>query len=76
MEPVLYILAFAGVSAILVRLSRALFRLLARSGEAWIAREAARSREARGDLTGLGEAAELEARARSSRRLALLLVLF
>lgn len=70
MEPVLYILAFAGVSALLVRLARSLFRLVMRSGEAWIAAEAARSRESRGDLTGFGEMAQMEARARRSRRLA------
>ena len=71
MEPVLYILAFAGVSALLVRLARAFFRLVQRSGEAWIAAEAARSRHARGDLTGFDEAAAIETRARRSRRLAL-----
>ena len=71
MEPALYILAFAGVSALLVRLAKALFRLLQRSGEAWIASEAARSRHARGDLTGFEEAALLETRARRGRRLAL-----
>jgi hypothetical protein len=76
MEPVLYILAFAGVSAILVRLARTLFRLVARSGEAWILSEAARSRLRRGDLTGLDEAAQLEARARTLRRAALLQFLF
>lgn len=74
MEPVLYILAFAGVSALLVRLARALFRLIQRSGEAWIAAEAARSRHARGDLTGFGEAAQLERSARRARRLALIAV--
>ena len=70
MEPVLYILAFAGVSALLVRLARALFRLVQRSGEAWIAAEAARSRHARGDLTGFDEAARLERSARRARGLA------
>ncbi len=74
MEPVLYILAFAGVSALLVRLARALFRLIQRSGEAWIASEAARSRHARGDLTGFDEAARLEASARRARRFALVVV--
>ncbi|HEX6588816.1 MAG TPA: hypothetical protein VF039_07335 [Longimicrobiales bacterium] len=70
MEPVLYILAFAGISALLVRLARAFFRLIQRSGEAWIAGEAARSRQARGDLTGFDEAAQLEVAARRRRRLA------
>ena len=74
MEPVLYILAFAGISALLVRLARALFLLIQRSGEAWIAGEAARSRHARGDLTGFDEAARLEGSARRARRRALVAV--
>ena len=72
MEPVLYILAAAGISAVLLRLVRALFRLIQRSGEAWIAAEAARSRARRGDLTGLDEAADLERRTRRARSRAIL----
>jgi len=68
MTPVLLILAAAGVSAVLWRLARALLRLIQRSGEAWIAAGAASSRERRGDLTGLEEAASLERRARIARR--------
>ena len=68
MEPVLYILAFAGVSAVLLRLGQALFRLVFRSGEAWIAAEAANARQRSGDITGLSEAAEMERRARGARR--------
>ncbi|HUF12110.1 MAG TPA: hypothetical protein VMN78_03330 [Longimicrobiales bacterium] len=67
MEPVLYILAAAGISAVLLRLIRALFRLVQRSGEAWIAAEAARARAGRGDLTGLDEALSLEQRTRTAR---------
>lgn len=74
MEPVLFILAAAGLSAVLLRLARALFRLIKRSGQAWIAAEAASARQRRGDITGLGEAADLERRARNARRGALLQV--
>ena len=76
MEPVLYILAFAGVSAVLLRLGQALFRLVFRSGEAWIAAEAANARQRSGDITGLSEAAEMERRARGARRGATLQVVF
>ena len=76
MEPVLLILAMAGVSAVLWRLVRATFRLIQRSGEAWIAAGAASSRQRRGDLTGLDEAAALERRARVARRNAGLRVAF
>ena len=77
MEPVLYILAFAGVSALLVRIAGALFVLLHRSGQAWLAGEAANRRQEHGDLTGLSEAAARERSARSARRrAAMLLVLW
>ena len=72
MEPVLYILAFAGVSALLLRIGRALFVLLHRSGQAWLASETASRREEHGDLTGLREAAERERVARSARRIAMI----
>lgn len=72
MEPVLYILAFAGVSALLVRIARSAFVLLHRSGQAWLAGEAANRRHEHGDITGLGEAAERERVARAGRRRALL----
>jgi hypothetical protein len=70
MEPVLFILAFAGVSALLVRLARASFVLLHRSGQAWLAGEAAKRRHEHGDITGLSEAAAQERSARSARRVA------
>ena len=70
MEPVLYILAFAGVSALLLRIGRALFVLLHRSGQAWLAGQAANRRHEHGDLTGLAEAAALARSARTSRRIA------
>lgn len=76
MEPLVLILAAAGVSAVLLRLARAVFRLIQRSGEAWIAAGAASSRQRRGDITGLDEAAELERRARSGRRNATLRAVF
>lgn len=76
MEPLLLILAAAGVSALLLRLARAVFRLIQRSGEAWIAAGAASSRQRRGDITGLDEAANLERRARTGRRNATLRVAF
>ena len=72
MEPLLYILAFAGVSALLLRIGRALFVLLHRTGQAWLAGEAAKRRHQHGDITGLSEAADQERRARSARRLATL----
>ena len=74
MEPVLYILAAAGISVVLLRLIRALFRLVQRSGEAWIAAETARSRAGRGDLTGLDEALALERRTRIGRTSAIIRV--
>jgi hypothetical protein len=70
MEPVLYILAFAGVSALLLRIGRALFVLLHRAGQAWLAGEAASRRHEHGDITGLVEAAERERMARLGRRIA------
>ena len=70
MEPVLFILAFAGVSALLVRLGRAIFVLLHRSGQAWLAGETARRRHEHGDITGLSEAAARERSARTARRIA------
>lgn len=76
MEPLLLILAAIGVSAVLWRLARAVIRLIQRSGEAWIAAGAASSRQRRGDLTGLDEAADLERRARTGRRNAALRVAF
>ena len=68
MEPLLYILAFAGVSALLLRIARALFVLLHRSGQAWLAGEVANRRQEHGDLTGLSEFAERERTARIARR--------
>ena len=72
MEPLLYILAFAGVSALLLRIARAFFVLIHRSGQAWLAGETANRRHEHGDLTGLGEAAARERAARSARRVAAL----
>ena len=70
MEPLLFILAFAGVSALLVRIARAAFVLLHRSGQAWLASEAASRRQQHGDLTGLSEYAEQERAARAAKRAA------
>ena len=70
MEPLLYILAFAGVSALLLRIARAFFVLIHRSGQAWLAGETANRRHEHGDITGLSEAAARERAARSARRVA------
>ena len=76
MEPLLYILAFAGVSALVLRLARALFVLLHRSGQAWLAGEVASRRQQHGDLTGLTEFAERERAARMAKRVATLELVF
>ena len=76
MEPVLYILAFAGISALLMRIGRALFVLLHRSGQAWLAGEAANRRHQHGDITGLSEAAAQERSARAARSRAALGLVF
>src|SRR5688572_30756453 len=72
MEPLLYILALAGVSALLPRLVRALFAVLHRTGQAWPAGDAAKRRPEQGDITGLAEADAQERAARRGRRIAII----
>lgn len=68
MESALILLAVAGIAAVLVRLARALFRTAHSGTEAFVAGETARTRERRGDLTGMREAGRRQERARQERR--------
>jgi len=65
MEPAITILAAFGVAALALRLARAALRALQRGVDVFVAREMAKTRAQRGDLTGLAEA---EAWARTARR--------
>ena len=57
-------LAVAGLLAVLWGTLGALIRLVGRAAETWVARELARTRARRGDVTGLAEARAGAGRAR------------
>jgi hypothetical protein len=67
MRFLLLVLAVAGFLAVFRQLLYAAFRVLRGSVDAFLLREAAGARAARGDVTGLAEARAERARSRSAR---------
>ena len=67
MNAMLGLLAFAGIVAVLRRMVFAAFRFARGAVEAFVAREIGSTRANRGDITGLTDAREARARARSHR---------
>lgn len=70
MSLLLAVLAIAGFFAVVFAGTRAALRVLRGGLESFLAGEVASSRATRGDLAGLSEAKDLQARARRARRLA------
>ena len=64
------ILAIMGALAVLIRIARALLRLLHRGVDAFLAQEVARVRAQRGDITGMSDAERMRSLARRRRLLA------